>query len=78
MSNQRTHDVATFDGVTIRGAVCGQGPPLVFLPGGIGDGDLDWPTLLPTVTVWEELAADRDESRSALVGHHTQSRRLLA
>ena len=47
MSNQRTHYVTTTDGVTIGGAVHGQGPPLVFLPGGIGDGDLDWQALLP-------------------------------
>ena len=42
MSNQRTHYVTTTDGVTIGGAVHGQGPPLVFLQGVLGDGDLDW------------------------------------
>lgn len=42
MSNQRTHYVTTSDGVTIGGTVHGQGPPLVFLQGVIGDGDLDW------------------------------------
>jgi pimeloyl-ACP methyl ester carboxylesterase len=42
MSNQRTHHVTTTDGVTIGGTVHGQGPPLVFLQGVIGDGDLDW------------------------------------
>jgi pimeloyl-ACP methyl ester carboxylesterase len=42
MSNQRTHYVTTSDGVTIGGAVHGQGPPLVFLQGAIGDGDIDW------------------------------------
>jgi pimeloyl-ACP methyl ester carboxylesterase len=47
VSNQRTHDVTTTDGVTIAGTVHGQGPPLVFSPGGIGDGDLDWQALLP-------------------------------
>jgi pimeloyl-ACP methyl ester carboxylesterase len=47
MSNRRTHDVTTTDGVTIGGTVHGQGPPLVFLPGGIGDADLDWQALLP-------------------------------
>jgi len=46
MSNQRTHYVTTTDGVTIEGTVHGQGPPLVFLPGGIGDVDLDWQALL--------------------------------
>ena len=42
MSNQRTHYVTTSDGVTIGGTVHGEGPPLVFLQGGIGDGDIDW------------------------------------
>jgi pimeloyl-ACP methyl ester carboxylesterase len=42
MSNQRTHYVTTSDGVNIGGAVHGQGRPLVFLQGGMGDGDIDW------------------------------------
>lgn len=42
MSNQRNHYVTTTDGVTLGGTVHGQGPPLVFLQGIIGDGDLDW------------------------------------
>jgi pimeloyl-ACP methyl ester carboxylesterase len=50
MSNQRTHYVTTTDGVTIGGTVHGQGPPLVFLQGIIGDGDLDWQALLPHLT----------------------------
>ncbi len=50
MTNQRTHYVTTTDGVTIGGTVHGQGPPLVFLQGVIGDGDLDWRALLPHLT----------------------------
>ena len=50
MSNQRTHYVTTTDGVTIGGTVHGQGPPLVFLHGVIGDGDLDWQALLGHLT----------------------------
>jgi pimeloyl-ACP methyl ester carboxylesterase len=50
VSNQRTHYVTTTDGVTIGGTVHGQGPPLVFLPGGIGDGDLDWQALMRHLT----------------------------
>jgi pimeloyl-ACP methyl ester carboxylesterase len=50
MSNQRTHYVTTTDGVTIGGTVHGQGPPLVFVHGIIGDGDLDWRVLLPHLT----------------------------
>jgi pimeloyl-ACP methyl ester carboxylesterase len=47
MGQPRIHDVTTTDGVTIGGAVHGQGPPLVLSPGGIGDGDLDWHAVLP-------------------------------
>ena len=50
MSDQRTHVVTTTDGVTIGGTVHGQGPPLVFLHGSLGDGDLDWQALLPHLT----------------------------
>lgn len=50
MSNNRTHYVTTTDGVTIGGTVHGHGRPLVFCPGGIGDGDLDWQAMLPHLT----------------------------
>lgn len=46
MSNQRTHYVTTTDGVTIGGTVHGQGPPIVFVQGAIGDGDIDWDPLV--------------------------------
>ncbi len=39
MSTQRTHYVTTTDGVTIGATVHGQGPPLVFLQGAMGEGD---------------------------------------
>jgi len=42
MSNQRTHHVTTNDGVIIGGTVHGQGSPLVLVQGAVGDGDLDW------------------------------------
>ena len=50
MSNQRTHYVTTSDGVTIGGTVHGQGPPLVFLQGAVGDGDLDWHAVVGHLT----------------------------
>jgi pimeloyl-ACP methyl ester carboxylesterase len=50
MSNQRTHYVTTTDGVTIGATVHGQGPPLVFLQGSIGDGDLDWQAVVRHLT----------------------------
>ena len=42
MTKQRTHYVTTSDGVTIGATVRGQGPPIVFLQGVVGDGDIDW------------------------------------
>jgi len=50
MSNQRTHYVTTTDGVTIGGTVHGQGRPLVFLQGSIGDGDIDWQAVVGHLT----------------------------
>lgn len=50
MSNQRTHYVTTSDGVTIGGTVHGDGPPIVFLQGLIGDGDIDWSRVVEHLT----------------------------
>ena len=50
MSNQRTHYVTTTDGVIIGGTVHGEGPPLVFLQGAVGDGDIDWDRLVEHLT----------------------------
>jgi pimeloyl-ACP methyl ester carboxylesterase len=50
MSTQRTHYVTTTDGVTIGATVHGDGPPIVFLQGLIGDGDLDWQAVLGHLT----------------------------
>ncbi len=50
MSNQRTHYVTTTDGVSIGATVHGEGPPLVFLHGAVGDGDIDWDRLVGHLT----------------------------
>ncbi|MFW6090468.1 MAG: alpha/beta fold hydrolase [Actinomycetota bacterium] len=50
MSHHRTRYVTTTDGVTIGGTVHGQGPPLVFVQGMLGDGDLDWDRLMGHLT----------------------------
>ena len=50
MSNQRTHYVTTTDGVTIGGTVHGQGSPIVFLQGAVGDGDIDWNRVVEHLT----------------------------
>jgi pimeloyl-ACP methyl ester carboxylesterase len=50
MSTPRTHHVTTTDGVTIGATVHGQGPPLMFLHGMLGDGDLDWNRLVGHLT----------------------------
>ncbi len=50
MSDQRNHYVTTSDGVTLGGTVHGDGPPLVFLQGVVGDGDLDWGSTVEHLT----------------------------
>ena len=40
--SSRTHYITTTDGATIGATVHGDGPPLVFLHGMLGDGNLDW------------------------------------
>lgn len=50
MSSQRTHCITTTDGVTIGATVHGQGPPLVFLQGAVGDGDIDWNRVVEHLT----------------------------
>jgi pimeloyl-ACP methyl ester carboxylesterase len=50
MSAQRTHYVTTTDGVTIGATVHGQGPPLVFLQGAVGDGGIDWNRVVEHLT----------------------------
>jgi pimeloyl-ACP methyl ester carboxylesterase len=47
MSEERIHRATTSDGVTIAGQVQGQGPPLVFVHGGLGDGDTGWTAVAP-------------------------------
>ena len=50
MSKQRTNYVTTTDGVAIGGTVRGEGPPLVFIQGVIGDCDLDWSRVVEHLT----------------------------
>ncbi|WP_353829080.1 alpha/beta fold hydrolase [Agromyces sp. SYSU T0242] len=49
MRAQRAHEVITDDRVAIRATVEGEGPPVVFLQGVMGDGDLDWAAVVPHV-----------------------------
>ena len=48
------HEATTSDGVTLRGSVHGEGPPVVFWHGAFGDGDLDWRCLLYTSDAADE------------------------
>ena len=76
MSNQRTHYVTTSDGVTIGATVHGEGPPLVFLQGIVGDGDTglgaaaaapDRPVHLPSAEPagpWPQRRSPRPQPRS--------------
>src|SRR5918994_3351006 len=50
MTDERIHRAVSADGTEIAGRVRGQGPPLVLVHGGIGDGDIAWAALLPHLT----------------------------
>jgi pimeloyl-ACP methyl ester carboxylesterase len=50
MTAERIQRAVSADGTEIAGRVHGQGPALVLVHGGIGDGDLAWEALLPHVT----------------------------
>ncbi len=47
MDDDRMHRAASADGTEIAGRVRGDGPPLVVLPGGLGDGNPDTNLLTP-------------------------------
>jgi pimeloyl-ACP methyl ester carboxylesterase len=47
MSDTRIHRTVSADGTEIAGRVQGQGPPLILVHGGIGDGQFAWDALLP-------------------------------
>jgi pimeloyl-ACP methyl ester carboxylesterase len=50
MTTEHVHRVASLDGTEIAGRVRGDGPPLVLVHGGIGDGELAWQNLWPHLT----------------------------
>ncbi|WP_436497144.1 alpha/beta fold hydrolase [Actinokineospora sp. HUAS TT18] len=50
MIEERIHRAVSADGTEIAGRVRGQGPPLVLVHGGIGDGEFAWAALLPELT----------------------------
>ena len=50
MTDERIHRAVSADGTEIAGRVRGQGPALVLVHGGIGDGDVAWEALLPYLT----------------------------
>ncbi|RZT16601.1 pimeloyl-ACP methyl ester carboxylesterase [Kribbella sp. VKM Ac-2569] len=50
MTDEQIHRAVSADGTDIAGRVLGQGPALVLVHGGIGDGDLAWEALLPHLT----------------------------
>ena len=47
MAEERIHRAVSVDGTEIAGRVQGEGPPLVLVHGGIGDGDIAWEALWP-------------------------------
>lgn len=50
MSKARIRRAVSADGTEIAGRVLGQGPPLVLVHGGWGDGEVAWEALLPHLT----------------------------
>ncbi|HEX5015002.1 MAG TPA: alpha/beta hydrolase [Candidatus Limnocylindrales bacterium] len=50
MTDERIHGTVSADGTEIAGRVQGQGPPLVLVHGGIGDGEVAWEALLPYIS----------------------------
>jgi pimeloyl-ACP methyl ester carboxylesterase len=50
MTDTRIHRAVSADGTEIAGRVQGDGPALVLVHGGIGDGEFAWDTLLPHLT----------------------------
>ena len=47
MDDDQAHVAVSSDGTTIAGRVQGQGPPLVLVHGGLGDGNASWLFMLP-------------------------------
>ena len=47
MDDEQIHEAVSNDGTKIAGRVQGQGPPLVLVHGGLGDGDASWLFMLP-------------------------------
>lgn len=50
MTDTRIHRAVSADGTEIVGGVQGDGPALVLVHGGIGDGEFAWDALLPHLT----------------------------
>lgn len=50
MTEDRIHRAVSADGTEIVGRVCGQGPPVVMVHGGWGDGEVAWEAMLPQLT----------------------------
>jgi pimeloyl-ACP methyl ester carboxylesterase len=47
MTEERIHRAVSVDGTEIVGEVRGEGPPLVLVHGGMGDGEIAWEALWP-------------------------------
>jgi pimeloyl-ACP methyl ester carboxylesterase len=50
MTDTRIHRAVSTDGIEISGRVLGDGPALVLVHGGIGDGETAWDAMLPHLT----------------------------
>jgi pimeloyl-ACP methyl ester carboxylesterase len=76
MTAPRTHRVPSRDGTEVVASVHGEGPPVVFVHGVTGDGDLDW---TPIVSHMSDrftcyLMSTRGRGQSAQSDDHTKER----
>ena len=58
MDDEQVHVAVSSDGTTIAGRVQGQGPPLVLVHGGLGDGNVSWLFMLPFLVEHHTLLPD--------------------
>jgi pimeloyl-ACP methyl ester carboxylesterase len=78
MEDRRIHRAVSADGTMIAGRVHGHGPPLVFVHGGLGDGERSWGPLLGLLgerfTCHTMSTRGRGRSAAPVDGDHSLAR----
>lgn len=75
MSAGRIHRAVSVDGTTIAGRIQGQGPPLVLVHGGLGDGEVSFRFMLPYLVDHFTCFTPSTRGRSLSDDHPDHSRR---